>query len=185
MPRKAPNRQLLREIFKNHQVLRDFESLFEDNSDFQTQIDSLQEEIDRVETGAGLETDGTYIVPSGTNYIDSSTSIMDAVEKVDNVSNGAHVTTVTTDTNMSTETRTLLVDASSGEIDITLPNPTAFHSNSISRAVGITKTDSSVNIINILPNGSETIVNETSQELRLQGEVLNFISDGTNWWLQN
>jgi len=40
--------------------------------------DLQQIEIDAIETGAGLDTDGTYIQPSGSNYIDASTSLASA-----------------------------------------------------------------------------------------------------------
>lgn len=43
-----------------------------------TTTDDLQTEIDAIETGAGLDTDGTYISPSGTNYIDAATSLANA-----------------------------------------------------------------------------------------------------------
>jgi len=40
--------------------------------------DNLQTEVDAIEAGAGLNTDGTYATPSGTNYIDASTSLANA-----------------------------------------------------------------------------------------------------------
>lgn len=43
----------------------------------------LQSEIDEIELGTGLNIDGTYIVPNGTNYIDTSTSIANAVSLLD------------------------------------------------------------------------------------------------------
>ncbi len=38
----------------------------------------IQAELDQVETGAGLGTDGTYATNSGTNYIDAATSLANA-----------------------------------------------------------------------------------------------------------
>ncbi|MFD2552695.1 hypothetical protein ACFSQP_12820, partial [Bizionia sediminis] len=43
----------------------------------------LQAELDATQTGAGLETDGTYTANGSTNYINSSTSIVDATEDLD------------------------------------------------------------------------------------------------------
>ena len=43
----------------------------------------LQTEIDNVQTASGLNTNGTYIIPSGTNYIDSSTNITSAISLLD------------------------------------------------------------------------------------------------------
>tara|TARA_R110000868_G_C10972634_1_gene770631 strand:+ start:15595 stop:16506 length:912 start_codon:yes stop_codon:yes gene_type:complete len=45
--------------------------------------DAQQIEIDAIETGAGLDTDGTYITPSGSNYIDASTSLASADSLLD------------------------------------------------------------------------------------------------------
>lgn len=45
--------------------------------------DNQQVEIDAIETGAGLNTDGTYIQPSGSNYIDASTSLANADSLLD------------------------------------------------------------------------------------------------------
>ena len=47
-------------------------------SDNTTAIATLQTEVDAVETASGLNTDGTYAAPSGTNYIDTATSIANA-----------------------------------------------------------------------------------------------------------
>lgn len=43
-----------------------------------TDTTNLQTEVDAVETGVGLDTDGTYIQPTGTNYLNSTTSVMGA-----------------------------------------------------------------------------------------------------------
>lgn len=43
----------------------------------------VQAELDAVETGAGLNTDGTYPTITGTNYLNTSTSLRDAGVKLD------------------------------------------------------------------------------------------------------
>lgn len=48
-----------------------------------TSLSGLQSEVDAVETGVGLGTDGTYTQPSGSNYLDSSVSVMDGLDKLD------------------------------------------------------------------------------------------------------
>jgi len=45
--------------------------------------DLQQTEIDAIETGAGLAADGTYVTPSGSNYIDASTSLASADSLLD------------------------------------------------------------------------------------------------------
>lgn len=46
-------------------------------------LTNLQNEINAIETGVGLATDGTYVSPVGTNYIDASTSVMSAITALD------------------------------------------------------------------------------------------------------
>jgi hypothetical protein len=45
--------------------------------------DAIQAEIDAIETAIGLAADGTFVAPTGTNYIDSATSVLSAVTLVD------------------------------------------------------------------------------------------------------
>lgn len=42
------------------------------------QIGDIQSELDATQTGAGLESDGTYVAPVGANYIDVAVSLKDA-----------------------------------------------------------------------------------------------------------
>jgi len=70
----------------------------------------------------------------------------------------------------------VLVDASSGDITITLPEP------SKATQVNIKKIDPSANIVIVVPNGG-SIDGETSKEISTQYESYLFISDGTNWYI--
>ena len=77
----------------------------------------------------------------------------------------------------------ILCDASNGYINITLPDPILCFESSKSFKISVHKIDISENIVNILPFGSELVVGEISQELELNGEIFNFITDGTDWYL--
>lgn len=48
-----------------------------------TSITNLQSEVDAIETGAGLNTDGTYTANGSANYISTATSLKDADNKLD------------------------------------------------------------------------------------------------------
>lgn len=44
---------------------------------------ALQTEVDAIETAVGLNANGTFITPDGSNYTDNATSVMDAISKLD------------------------------------------------------------------------------------------------------
>lgn len=48
-----------------------------------TSVTELQGEVDAIETGAGLEADGTYVADATTNYLTAATSLKDADKKLD------------------------------------------------------------------------------------------------------
>ena len=59
------------------------EKLWEAISGLTGQSEDLQEEIDRIEAGAGLDADGNYIPKENPNYISAATSINEAVNILD------------------------------------------------------------------------------------------------------
>lgn len=71
----------------------------------------------------------------------------------------------------------ILADASNSPINVTLPYPTS------DKTISVAKIDSSSNAVTILPHGTEFIAGETSQVLLYSDEVLDFVSDGINWYL--
>lgn len=150
-------------------------------------LTAIQKELDDTQTGAGLNNNGTYNANTTANYIKSATSLADADDKLDESIACKIINITTSHSASSLIDQNLLCDASAGNLNITLPNPSLYFNSTLStsKKIAITKIDISSNIINILPFGSELIVGESSQDLQLDGEVLNFITDGTNWYLQN
>lgn len=71
-----------------------------------------------------------------------------------------------------------LIDASVSTIVYNLP--TAVGNNS---KITITKTDSSLNTIDITPNGLETISGESLIQILFQDTSLELMSDGSNWFI--
>lgn len=192
MPRtRVPSRSELERVFgRNQDLIKQFELLFSEGDDFSSEILALQNlttailtELNTAETGAGLNANGTYNTPSGTNYLDSTTSIQNAVETLDGAIGSQKIVVKTTNYSVTEENQLIIANATSGAINITMPPPANCFSNSCSLTITITKSDITSNKVNILPNASETIVGETSQYLQSEGEILTFITDGSNWHL--
>lgn len=80
---------------------------------------------------------------------------------------------------MTTSNEVVFVNASSGEVDVTLY---AASSNG-GRKLIIKKTDSSGNAVNILRTSSETIDGATSIILYHQNESITLMSDNSNWFI--
>jgi len=149
-----------------------------------TDLTAIQKELDDTQTGAGLNTGGNYVAPTGTNYLDSATSLFNADLYLDaaiSSSTKELVTTVTTNTELSAQNQTILVDATSADIDITLPDPALTFSSNRSFRITITRKDTTSNKVTIIPFDAELILDEESQDL-LNSEVINLITDGTNWY---
>lgn len=75
----------------------------------------------------------------------------------------------------------IIADATSGVMTVTLPPADEAYGFSY----GVTKKDTSANDVIIQGNGADTIVGEVSQTLEVDGEVINVISDGNNWEILN
>lgn len=152
------------------------------------EINSLQVELDNTQEGAGLGEDGYYLVNALAKYISEATSLNNADVLLDTAIydyTREYVNTVSISVGLTAVAQTVLVDATSGPINITLPPPVDCFDTGRSLRFGISKTDLTANIITILPNATELIVGEISQSINSEGDILNFITDGTNWYLQN
>lgn len=87
------------------------------------------------------------------------------------------INTVAINTTLTTDHDIVLVDANSGNIDITLPAATT-NSN---KTYTIKKTDSSANYVKLIPGGGDTIDGETTFYLLTTQQSVTIVSDGTVW----
>jgi len=174
---RVPNRKLLEQIFgKNSDLIRQYENLFSIS-------DEIIEEINRIEEAVGLDSDGNYVQPTDTRFLNDTITVMEALSKLDEEIGSIKILNIDVSSSTLPINQLLIVDATSGNITITLPDPTEFFINNNSKTISITKKDISTNIVTIEPYGTEEVVGETSQELFSEGDVINLITDGTDWYL--
>ena len=86
------------------------------------------------------------------------------------------ITTITANTTLTDLQHTILVDASGGNITITLPAPTT------GKVYIIKKIDNTANTVTI-DAGTQTIDGVNTKTLSAQYEVLRIQSDGNNWYV--
>lgn len=84
---------------------------------------------------------------------------------------------VSSNTILTNNNDVVLVSAASGAISITLPSP------SDGKLIYVKKTDSTVNAVNIIPSGIDTIDGNPRYSLLGQYDAVQMISDGTNWFI--
>lgn len=174
---RKPRREYLRQVFgDNLDLIKQYENLFDDS-------EGLKRTVDNIIVSVGLNEDGTYEAPQGTRFLDNSISVKDALEILDLQIGSQRIITVNTSTVLVPFNQTILCDCVSAELNITLPNPADTYLNNESKTFTLTKIDSTKNKVNILPFGSEKVVGEIQQDLKLEGETLTFVSNGTDWFL--
>ena len=89
------------------------------------------------------------------------------------------ITTITTNTTLDKTYYTVLADASSGAITVTLPQ-----ASTVDRVMfNIKKIDSSVNKVTVDGNGSETIDGSTTFDLTGEDESITIHCDGSSWYI--
>lgn len=155
------------------------ESIYQDST-------ILDDVIKEITIGAGLNVDGSYIQNLLAKYISAATSLDNADELLDNAiytHTREFVLKSGISLSLSAISQTVLIDATLGDIDVTLPDPALCYDANRSRSIAIHKTDSTVNVVNILPFSTELVVFEASQVLSYKAEILNFITDGIDWYL--
>jgi len=75
-----------------------------------------QAEVDAIEASVGIGTDGSYTAPSGTNYIDSATSVRDEIVKLDTQVKNRADSIATNASNISTNTSNIALKADSSTV---------------------------------------------------------------------
>ena len=73
----------------------------------------------------------------------------------------------------------LTVDATSGNVTLTLPKAERMKG----RLLWVKKTDSSANTVTLDGDGTETLDGATTQVISTQYVCLTVLSDGTVWWI--
>ena len=73
----------------------------------------------------------------------------------------------------------ILADATSGALSFTLPPPAEF----VDRLMRVKKTDSSANVVNLVPSGGATLEGTATVAISVQYTSLQIISDGSNWYI--
>jgi hypothetical protein len=91
----------------------------------------------------------------------------------------APIATKTSNYTITNNDGTIIADASSGNITITLP-PAADSSQFIFR---IKKKDITANTVTVDANASETIDSSSNYVLATVNEAITVQSDGTGWWI--
>ncbi len=92
---------------------------------------------------------------------------------------GAAITTLSTDTTLDATHYTVLVDATAGNVTITLPAA----ASSTRRIYNIKKIDATVNTVIIDGNASETIDGALTQVISTQWSNLQIHCNGTSWFI--
>ena len=151
-------------LAKSNRVVIDFGDI---NNTIISQLGSLSQSL-------GVTYDGNNNVSYNATNVD--------IDNLQAKANSVLVINVTVDTTM-TLAGAVLVDCTSGDVVVTLPDPSTMFLNGRSSKVAITKVDSTSNRAIILPYSTESVLGEDSIELIANNEVVNLITDGTNWYL--
>lgn len=172
----------------------------------QTAESDLQAELNDTQAGAGLAIDGSYVTPSGTNYIDASTTLasadalLDAAIKatdvrVDNLLAGTttdfdtFVEVVnafqTADSDLNAAITTLASDASTArstiqaELDVTQTGAGLGADGTYTADATKTYIDDATSLFNADQQLDDAIVAETAARIAADGVIDTFIGTGT------
>lgn len=142
----------------------------------------------RAGAGTGAALGGSLIwqvTPSGASgaaanaYVTAMSLNANREFRLDNASFSAPIRTVTASAPMVSTDHTILCDASSGDITISLTNA----ADVSGRLLNIKKIDNSGNKVTIDASGTQTIDGALTSILTTQYESITIQCDGTGWWI--
>ncbi len=93
----------------------------------------------------------------------------------------SYIASISTDTTLSAAHHTVLVDATAGNVVITLPTAASAFSGGIGRVYNVKKVDASANTVTVDGSGAETIDGAATQVLTDQYQSMTIQSNGTSW----
>jgi len=127
--------------------------------------------------------DGTFADVTATNSLTDPAGVAHTGELADLADipaptpNEAFTQTVTTDTTLTNAVETVLVDASTAPVTVTLPAPSA------DVLVNVKRTDASANAVTVATPGTETIDGAADLSIAAQYDSYTVVSDGTNYYI--
>lgn len=107
-----------------------------------------------------------------------SHKLADILDYPGGVLDSTSVTTVTTNTLVGAY-NIVLVDASAGNVTISLPAAASVNNQNFE----VKKIDSTSNLVIIDADGSETIDGDTTMTLAFQNSAIDLVSNGTSWYI--
>lgn len=149
--------------------------------DVLTLINQNTTRITTLENAVSIIDSDLTILENAVDIIDSDLAALE--DTVQDLIDGEVIVTVISDTILSVGTKTVLCDCTSSHIDITLPNPSTVFTSPRSNTISISKIDTTSNTVTILPFSTESVVGESTADLLAESEVINLITNGTDWYL--
>ncbi len=126
-----------------------------------------------------LDTDDTLAANSNTKVASQKATKAYVDNSIVGATSVVPYSSVSSDTTLDNTYSVVAVDASGGNVTITLPTAVGVEG----RTFSIKKVDSSSNTVTINPNGAETIDGGSSAVISVQYVSVMVISDNTNWYV--
>ena len=126
-----------------------------------TAVQGVQTELNTTQVGAGLETNGSYAAPTGTNYLNAATSLKDADLKLDSALKSEAERATSAETGLQTQIDSLVASAGDGATALKAQlNNGRYHFQSSTAALTFTITHNlgtSFLLRDIMVEGTDTV----------------------------